>query len=104
MIVDAEAFTSDDTDIVVPDWRNYDILGVLFLDSSGNAETYQFLILVDLLESAGKVQIPIEQNAQIEVTLTAASDSLNFNIAGAASGFPSTSDTISVWGLRVGVG
>ena len=102
-IVDAEPFTSDDTDIDVPNWRDYDLLAITFLDSSGNAETYQCLVFVDSLDEDGKAQIAVEQNAQIEITATDASDSLNFNFAGAVTGFPSTSDTISIWGLRVGV-
>ena len=104
LIVDAVAFTSDDTDIVVADWRDYDLLAVTFLDSSGNAETYQCLVAVDSLDVNGKAQIAVEQNAQIEITATDDSDSLNFNFAGAVTGYPSTSDTISIWGLRVGVG
>ena len=104
LIVDADPFTSDDTDIVVLNWRDYDELAVTFLDSSGNAETYQCFVFVDSLEANGKAQIAVEQNAQIEITATDASDSLNFNFAGAVSGYPSTSDTISIWGLRVGVG
>ena len=99
LITDAVAFTSDDTDIVAANWRDYDLLGVTFLDSSGNAETYQCLVLVDSLDVNGKAQIPVEQNAQVEITATDDSDSLNFNFAGAATGFPSTGDTISIWGV-----
>ena len=104
LIVDAVAFTSDDTDIAVADWRDYDLLGVTFLDSSANAETYQCLVSVDSLDANGKAQMAVEQNAQIEITATDDSDSLNFNFAGAVTGFPSTGDTISIWGMRVGVG
>ena len=105
LIIDGMAFESWDTDIAVADWRDYELLEVLLLDSSSTAHSYQFLVGVDALDAANKGQISVEQNAEIEIIATAGSDSLNFNIgAGGVSSFPSTGDTISIWGLSAGGG
>ena len=84
-IVEDLSFTSWDTDVTVASWRDYDLLAVTLLDSSTTAHTYQFLIMVDALDTTGKAQIAIEQNAEVEIIATDGSDVLNFDI-GAGQG------------------
>ena len=103
-IVDAEAFTSFPGDVDVPNWRDYDQLAILLLDSASPGHSYQVFVLTVALDETGVAQVPAEQNFELEVTATDGNDSLSFDSgAGGASGFPSTGDTITIWGLRVGV-
>ena len=103
-ILDAVAFESNNIDLTVGGWRDYDFLQ--FVPRDGDAGT-QFSrpapsIPTADLDTVGESRVPINNNDELRVERTAASDVLSINITG-WTGHPATGDVITVYGIRSGV-
>ena len=103
-ILDAVAFESNNLDVTVPSWRDYDFL--LFIARDSDATT-QFdrpasLVPTVTLDSVGESRVAINNNDELRVESTAGSDVLQVNITG-WSGHPTTGDVLTVLGIRSGV-
>ena len=103
-ILDAVAFESNNADFTVLGWRDYDFLQ--FVPRDGDATT-QFsrpaaLIPTADLDTVGASRVPINNNDELRVARTAASDVISVNITG-WTGHPATGDVITIYGIRSGV-
>ena len=103
-ILDAVAFESNNIDLTVVGWRNYDFLQ--FVPRDGDATT-QFsrpstLMPTADLDTVGASRVPINNNDELRVARTAASDVISINITG-WTGHPAAGDVITIYGIRSGV-
>lgn len=100
-IVDSIEFEAWDTDVVVGGWRDYNFLIFHLEDNGTDNLTYDSTVFVPSLDEEGSVGHAVETNAQLTVTPTADSDSLNLDQAGGTvSSFPDAGDTLTVWGVK----
>ena len=95
--------TDNTANVVCADWRSYEWLGCVFKRTQDSVE-YPFQILTHLLDREAEIEIPLEQNARIQVFRVDNSDTLTFgNLAGITDS-PANSDTIEVWGYKPPIG
>ena len=102
-IVDpAVSYEASPTDVTVTNWRDYDELVLVFQDSAGTVGHLSAPVLTEVLDEIGQTESGQQQNDRLTLSRTAASDVLSVGLVG-WSGHPTTGDTVTVWGLRVGV-
>ena len=103
-ILDAVAFESNNIDLTVGGWRDYDFLQFVPRDSDATTQFSRPATLVPTadLDTVGESRVPINNNDELRVERTATSDVLSLNITG-WSGHPATGDVITIYGIRSGV-
>ena len=95
--------TDNTADVVATDWRGYERLIGVFKRTQDSVD-YPFEILTHTLDQEGEVEVPLEQNARIDIYRIANSDTLTFANLNGITGSPTASDTIEAWGYRPPVG
>ena len=103
-IIENEPFESNNLDFTVGSWRDYDFIQLVVRDSNATDQIDRpsTLIPVAGLDANGEARSPFNNNDEIRVERTAASDVLTLNITG-WSGHPTTADVLTVYGIRSGV-
>ena len=103
-ILDAAAFESNNLDLTVLGWRDYDFLQFVPRDSDAATQFSRPAALVPTadLDTVGESRVPINNNDELRVEATTGSDVLQLNITG-WSGHPATGDVITIYGIRSGV-
>ena len=103
-ILDAVPFESNNSDLTVLGWREYDFLQFVPRDSDATTQFSRPAALIPTtdLDTVGGSRVPINNNDELHVDRTATSDVISINITG-WSGHPTTGDVITVYGIRSGV-
>ena len=103
-IIENVAFESNNLDFTVAGWREYDFLQFVVRDSNATEQIDRPApqIPVAGLDTHGESRVPINNNDELRVERTAASDVLTVNITGWA-GHPTTADVLTIYGIRSGV-
>lgn len=94
------SYGTDNTALLnATDWRDYEWLTVVFKRTQDSVD-YPLHILTHTLDREHDIQVPIEQNAKIDVYATAGSDSLTLGNLSGITGSPADSDTVEIWGYK----
>ena len=80
-------------------WRDYEWLVCVFKRTQDSVD-YPFWVNVHTLNHETDIEVPLEQNAKIDLSATAGSDSITFGNLAGVTGSPANSDTIEVWGYK----
>ena len=91
--------TDNQANVPSTDWRDYEWLACVFKRTQDSVD-YPFAFLTHLLDQEGEIEVPLEQNARIQIFAVANSDSIGFGNLSGITGSPANSDTIEVWGYK----
>ena len=103
-ILENAAFESNNLDVTVPNWRDYDFIQVVARDSNATTQIDRPAPLIPTagLDTYGESRVPFNNNDELRLESTAGSDVIAVNITG-WSGHPTTGDVITFYGIRSGV-
>ena len=91
--------TDNSASLLSVNWREYEMLVGVFKRTQDSVD-YPFTFLTHTLEHEAEIEVPLEQNARIQVFRVANSDTLTFGNLSGITGSPTASDTIEVWGYN----
>ena len=103
-ILENAALESNNLDVTVPSWRDYDFIQVVVRDSNATEQIDRPAPQIPTagLDTYGESRVPFNNNDELRLESTAGSDVIQVNITG-WSGHPATGDVITFYGIRSGV-
>ena len=91
--------TDNQAEVQALDWRSYEELVCVFKRTQDSVD-YPFSFLSHTLDREGAIEVPLEQNARMQLSRSANVDTITFGNLAGITGSPANSDTIEVWGYK----
>ena len=103
-IIENQPFESNNLAFTVVGWRDYDFIQCVVRDSNATEQIDRPAPQIPTagLDTHGESRVPFNNNDELRVERTDASDVLTLNITG-WSGHPTTADVLTIYGIRSGV-